>query len=189
MRTSGNGGEAGVTAPADIQGAPQAQTVTLLYSTDNQQQTIGISQNMALINPDEDGTKHIAVSCEKKGWALELFGDAIAYDYGASEYPFVYYYYNGELDQFQTGRYAFFGQDVKELGFEYKGKPVKLIKSTYVENGSEEERNLIFVGFEYDNKKDGADFGRGLLGFQLSVSLEEPTEEELISLFKTLFAE
>lgn len=108
------------------------------------------------------------------------------YEDGSGE-PFASYYFNGELDEYWSEEMTSFEQTVTDLGIEFNGKPVKRIESTYVEADEEEAQTDVFVGFEYESTRNGEHYGNGLLGFQLNMYEEIPSDEELAELFKQVF--
>jgi len=82
------------------------------------------------------------------------------------------YYFTGAVEDSDLSNY---GQTVTDLGFNWIGKPVKLITSTYkTSSGLDYVQN--FVGVEYDNK-NAPDGGKGLVG--LDFFYDEFTKDQL----------
>ena len=159
------------------------EQMTLEYGQDVQEITIYKPQNASFTNEESDHTDLISISSDDMSWWIDVWGST-AYDYGAGE-PFVYYYYKGELDEYYSETLSNFTQTVTDLGVEFNGKAVKKIESTYTEDG--EEQTDTFIGFEFEDKRDGEHFGDGLLGFQFAAYDEIPSDAECANLFKEVF--
>ena len=60
---------------------------------------------------------------------------------GSNE-PFVEYYFDGAV----SDNYASYEQEITDLGIDYEGKPVKLIRYTYKDVGDEELSDSYIKG-------------------------------------------
>ena len=161
------------------------ESMTLVYDIDEKEVTIYKPSGCEFFNAEQDGSDLITIKDNDMAWIMDVWASTVYKD-GSGE-PFASYYFNGELDDYWAEEMTSFEQTVTELGFEYDGKPVKRIESTYLEEGEEEEETEIFVGVEFESTRNGEHFGDGLLGFKLSMYDEVPSDEELARLFKETF--
>ncbi len=169
--------------------AAAVEQVKLYYGTDKQFITLYRPENSEFqIDPDEadDDDNYLVEICENDlAWVMDVWGD-VAYSYGNGD-AIAYYYYNGELSEDTQELYTSFEQDVRDLGIEFMGKPVKRIESRSVDEGDDEEDVDIFIGIEFEDTRDGEHCGDGLLGYELSMYDEVPSDEKYIELFKQVF--
>ena len=96
----------------------------------------------------------------------------------SSNEPFVEYYFDGAA----SDDYTFYEQEVTDLGIDYEGKPVKLIRYTYKEVDDDEEYKECFVGFEYKGSDDS-----GLMGLKIGAFEEELSDSYIKGLFNQIF--
>lgn len=87
-------------------------------------------------------------------------------------------FFDGELDEETLAETAEYSQDVIDLGFQWEGKDVILIKTEY-STVDEWDYNEVFVGVEYDHyywnvDEEAGEVGdfvtNGLVGFEISYS-------------------
>ena len=73
-------------------------------------------------------------------------------------------------------------KEMADLGIDFEGKPVKLIRYTYKEVDDEEEYKACFVGFEYKGTEDS-----GLFGLKIGSFEEDLSDDYIKDLFKQIF--
>ena len=110
-------------------------------------------------------------------WDAEIMGYKHFEGIGSNE-PFVEYYFDGAV----SDNYASYEQEITDLGIDYEGKPVKLIRYTYKDVGDEEEYKGCFVGFEYKGTDDS-----GLFGLKIGLFDEELSDSYIKGLFNQMF--
>lgn len=112
-------------------------------------------------------------------WKAEIMG--YKYNEGnVSCEPFVDYYFSGSVT---SKDYDFYEQNVTDLGFDFEGRPVKLIRYTYKKVNEEKENKECFVGFEYSGSKD-----KGLIGVKIMGAFNNtPSDNYIKGLFKQIF--
>ena len=111
-------------------------------------------------------------------WDAEIMGYKHFEGISSNE-PFVEYYFDGAA----SDNYTFYEQEAIDLGIDFEGKPVKLIRYTYKEVDDEEEYKACFVGFEYKGTEDS-----GLFGLKITPSDEELSDDYIKDLFTQIFA-
>lgn len=111
-------------------------------------------------------------------WDAEIMGYKHFEGISSNE-PFVEYYFDGAA----SDDYTFYEQEAIDLGIDFEGKPVKLIRYTYKEVDDEEEYKACFVGFEYKGTEDS-----GLFGLKITPSDEELSDDYIKDLFTQIFA-
>lgn len=111
-------------------------------------------------------------------WDAEIMGYKHFEGISSNE-PFVEYYFDGAA----SDDYTFYEQEVIDLGIDFEGKPVKLIRYTYKEVDDEEEYKECFVGFEYKGTEDS-----GLFGLKIGSFEEELSDDYIKDLFTQIFA-
>ena len=163
----------------------KAESMKLVYDIDEKEITIYLPEGCEFSSEEQDGSDMISLNAEDLSWTMDIWASSV-YENGNGE-PFATYYFNGELDDYWSGEFTSFDQEVRDLGFEFEGKPVKVVESTYVEADEDEEETDVFVGFEYESTRNGKHYGDGLLGFQINAYGDVPSDEELGKLFKQLF--
>ena len=110
-------------------------------------------------------------------WDAEIMGYQHFEGISSNE-PFVEYYFDGAA----SDDYTFYEQEATDLGIEYEGKPVKLIRYTYKEVDDEEEYKACFVGFEYKGTEDS-----GLFGLKIGSFEEDLSDSYIKGLFNQMF--
>lgn len=126
----------------------------------------------------EDAGDIVIMLADDYSWDAEIMGYK-HFDGISSNEPFVEYYFDGAA----SDNYTFYEQEATDLGIEYEGKPVKLIRYTYKEVDDEEEYKACFVGFEYKGTEDS-----GLFGLKITPSDEELSDDYIKELFTQIFA-
>ena len=126
----------------------------------------------------EDAGDIVIMLADDYSWDAEIMGYKHFEGISSNE-PFVEYYYDGAA----SDDYTFYEQEATDLGIEYEGKPVKLIRYTYKEVDDEEEYKACFVGFEYKGTEDS-----GLFGLKITPSDEELSDDYIKDLFTQIFA-
>lgn len=111
-------------------------------------------------------------------WDAEIMGYKHFEGISSNE-PFVEYYFDGAA----SDDYTFYEQESTDLGIDFEGKPVKLIRYTYKEVDDEEEYKACFVGFEYKGTEDS-----GLFGLKIGSFEEDLSDSYIKGLFNQLFA-
>lgn len=125
----------------------------------------------------EDAGDIVIMLADDYSWDAEIMGYKHFEDISSNE-PFVEYYFDGAT----SDDYTFYEQEMADLGIEYEGKPVKLIRYTYKEVDDEEEYKACFVGFEYKGTEDS-----GLFGLKITPSDEELSDDYIKDLFTQIF--
>ncbi len=125
----------------------------------------------------EDAGDIVIMLADDYSWDAEIMGYKHFEGISSNE-PFVEYYFDGAA----SDDYTFYEQEMTDLGIEYEGKPVKLIRYTYKEVGDEEEYKECFVGFEYKGTEDS-----GLFGLKIGAFEEELSDSYIKGLFNQIF--
>ena len=110
-------------------------------------------------------------------WDAEIMGYKHFEGISSNE-PFVEYYFDGAA----SDNYTFYEQEAIDLGIDFEGKPVKLIRYTYKEVDDEEEYKACFVGFEYKGTEDS-----GLFGLKIGSFEEDLSDDYIKGLFNQIF--
>lgn len=126
----------------------------------------------------DDAGDIVIMIADDYSWDAEIMGYK-HFEGISSNVPFVEYYFDGAA----SDNYTFYEQEMADLGIDYEGKPVKLIRYTYKEVDDEEEYKECFVGFEYKGLEDS-----GLLGLKITPSDEELSDDYIKDLFTQIFA-
>ena len=126
----------------------------------------------------EDAGDIVIILADDYFWDAEIMGYKHFEGISSNE-PFVEYYFDGAA----SDNYTFYEQEATDLGIEYEGKPVKLIRYTYKEVDDEEEYKECFVGFEYKGTDES-----GLFGLKITPSDEELSDDYIKDLFTQIFA-
>ena len=126
----------------------------------------------------EDASDIVIMLADDYSWDAEIMGYKHFEGISSNE-PFVEYYFDGAT----SDDYTFYEQEMADLGIEYEGKPVKLIRYTYKEVDDEEEYKECFVGFEYKGTDES-----GLFGLKITPSDEELSDDYIKDLFTQIFA-
>lgn len=126
----------------------------------------------------DDAGDIVIMVADDYSWDAEIMGYKHFEGISSNE-PFVEYYFDGAA----SDDYTFYEQEMADLGIEYEGKPVKLIRYTYKEVDDEDEYKECFVGFEYKGLEDS-----GLLGLKITPSDEELSDDYIKDLFTQIFA-
>ena len=125
----------------------------------------------------EDAGDIVIMLADDYSWDAEIMGYKHFEGISSNE-PFVEYYFDGAA----SDDYTFYEQEMADLGIEYEGKPVKLIRYTYKEVDDEEEYKECFVGFEYKGTDES-----GLFGLKITPSDEELSDDYIKGLFNQIF--
>ena len=125
----------------------------------------------------EDAGDIVIMLADDYSWDAEIMGYKHFEGISSNE-PFVEYYFDGAA----SDDYTFYEQELTDLGIEYEGKPVKLIRYTYKEVDDEEEYKACFVGFEYKGTEDS-----GLFGLKIGSFEEDLSDDYIKGLFKQIF--
>ena len=126
----------------------------------------------------EDAGDIIIMLADDYSWDAEIMGYKHFEGISSNE-PFVEYYFDGAA----SDDYTFYEQEAIDLGIDFEGKPVKLIRYTYKEVDDEEEYKACFVGFEYKGTEDS-----GLFGLKIGSFEEELSDSYIKGLFNQMFA-
>ena len=125
----------------------------------------------------EDAGDIIIMLADDYSWDAEIMGYKHFEGISSNE-PFIEYYFDGAA----SDNYTFYEQEATDLGIEFEGKPVKLIRYTYKEVDDDEEYKACFVGFEYNGTEDS-----GLFGLKIGSFDEELSDDYIKGLFKQIF--
>ena len=126
----------------------------------------------------EDAGDIVIMLADDYSWDAEIMGYKHFEGISSNE-PFVEYYFDGAA----SDDYTFYEQEAIDLGIDFEGKPVKLIRYTYKEVDDEEEYKACLVGFEYKGTEDS-----GLFGLKITPSDEELSDDYIKDLFTQIFA-
>ena len=125
----------------------------------------------------EDAGDIVIMLADDYSWDAEIMGYEHFEGISSNE-PFVEYYFDGAA----SDNYTFYEQEMADLGIDFEGKPVKLIRYTYKEVDDEEEYKACFVGFEYKGTEDS-----GLFGLKIGSFEEDLSDDYIKGLFKQIF--
>ena len=127
---------------------------------------------------DADNAGDIVIMlADDYSWDAEIMGYKHFEGISSNE-PFVEYYFDGAA----SDDYTFYEQEAIDLGIDFEGKPVKLIRYTYKEVDDEEEYKACFVGFEYKGTEDS-----GLFGLKIGSFEEDLSDDYIKGLFNQIF--
>ena len=126
----------------------------------------------------EDAGDIVIMLADDYSWDAEIMGYKHFEGISSNE-PFVEYYFDGAA----SDDYTFYEQEAIDLGIDFEGKPVKLIRYTYKEVDDEEEYKACFVGFEYKGTEDS-----GLFGLKIGSFDEELSDSYIKGLFNQMIA-
>ena len=126
----------------------------------------------------EDAGDIVIMLADDYSWDAEIMGYKHFEGISSNE-PFVEYYFDGAA----SDDYTFYEQEAIDLGIDFEGKPVKLIRYTYKEVDDEEEYKACFVGFEYKGTEDS-----GLFGLKIGSFEEDLSDSYIKGLFNQMFA-
>ena len=125
----------------------------------------------------EDAGDIVIMLADDSSWDAEIMGYKHFEGISSNE-PFVEYYFDGAA----SDDYTFYEQEAIDLGIDFEGKPVKLIRYTYKEVDDEEEYKACFVGFEYKGTEDS-----GLFGLKIGSFEEDLSDDYIKGLFNQIF--
>ena len=125
----------------------------------------------------EDAGDIVILTADDFSWDAEIMGYKHFEGISSNE-PFVEYYFDGAA----SDDYVSYEQELTDLGIDYEGKPVKLIRYTYKEVDDEEEYKECFVGFEYKGADDS-----GLMGLKIGSFEEDLSDDYIKGLFNQVF--
>ena len=125
----------------------------------------------------EDAGDIVIMLADDYSWDAEIMGYKHFEGISSNE-PFVEYYFDGAA----SDDYTFYEQEAIDLGIDFEGKPVKLIRYTYKEVDDEEEYKACFVGFEYKGTEDS-----GLFGLKIGSFEEDLSDDYIKDLFNQIF--
>ena len=125
----------------------------------------------------EDAGDIVIMLADDYSWDAEIMGYKHFEGISSNE-PFVEYYFDGAA----SDDYTFYEQESTDLGIDFEGKPVKLIRYTYKEVDDEEEYKACFVGFEYKGTEDS-----GLFGLKIGSFEEDLSDDYIKGLFNQIF--
>ena len=125
----------------------------------------------------DDAGDIVIMLADDYSWDAEIMGYKHFEGISSNE-PFVEYYFDGAA----SDDYTFYEQEATDLGIDFEGKPVKLIRYTYKEVDDEEEYKACFVGFEYKGTEDS-----GLFGLKIGSFEEELSDSYIKGLFNQMF--
>lgn len=125
----------------------------------------------------EDAGDIVIMVADDYSWDAEIMGYKHFKGISSNE-PFVEYYFDGAA----SDNYTSYEQEATDLGIDFEGKPVKLIRYTYKEVDDEEEYKECFVGFEYKGTEDS-----GLFGLKIGSFDEELSDDYIKGLFNQIF--
>lgn len=155
--------------------------VNMIYGDDETSITLYKPSDASFTTaPDspEDTEEIVTLCADDFSWDAEIMGYKY-YEGIGSNVPFVDYYFCGSV---VSEDYESYEQEVTDLGIDYEGKPVKLIRYTFKEAGDDEEYKECFVGFEYKGADD-----QGLFGIIIGAFDEEPSDNYIKGLFSEVF--
>lgn len=119
----------------------------------------------------------VIILADDYSWDAEIMGYKHFEGISSNE-PFVEYYFDGAA----SDDYTSYEQEITDLGIDFEGKPVKLIRYTYKEVDDEEEYKACFVGFEYKGTEDS-----GLFGLKIGSFEEDLSDDYIKGLFNQIF--
>ena len=154
--------------------------ITMTYGDDKTKITLYKPEDASFSVDSEDAEDAgdiIIMVADDYSWDAEIMGYK-HFEGISSNVPFVEYYFDGAA----SDNYTFYEQEATDLGIDFEGKPVKLIRYTYKEVDDEEEYKECFVGFEYKGTED-----RGLFGLKIGSFEEELSDDYIKGLFNQIF--
>lgn len=155
--------------------------INMVYGDDETPVTLHKPENASFTlgsDTPEDAGDLVGLCADDYSWDAEIMGYKNYGDIGSNE-PFVEYYFLGEV---VTEDYESYNEEVTDLGINYEGNPVKVIRYTYKTTDDDETYSECFVGFEYKGSDDN-----GLMGIKIGSFEEDLSDNELKKLFSELF--
>ena len=130
------------------------------------------------VDPEDadDAGDIVIMLADDYSWDAEIMGYKHFEGISSNE-PFVEYYFDGAA----SDDYTSYEQEITDLGIDFEGKPIKLIRYTYKEALDEEEYKECFVGFEYKGTDDS-----GLFGLKIGAFEEELSDDYIRDLFNQM---
>ena len=162
----------------DYQNEDVVEKIGMIYGDDEVPITLTKPDDavFTLVGDDPLNSGDLAgLGAEDYSWDAEIMGYKY-YEGIGSNVPFVDYYFAGSVNEEE---YTSYEEEVTDLGIDFEGKPVKVIRYTYKE--VDEEYKEIFVGFEYKGTDD-----QGLFGIKIGAFDEELSDDYLKGLFEQL---
>ena len=157
--------------------------INMTYGDDEVSITLYKPDNASFMVAPEDALEAgdiVTIIADDYSWDAEIMGYKYYEGIGSNE-PFVDYYFT---DSVVSEDYVSYEQEVVDLGINYEGKPVKLIRYIFKETGDEEEYKECFVGFEYKGTDDS-----GLFGLKIGAFEEELSNSYIENLFNQMFVQ
>jgi len=169
----------------DIEGGPDSiensvNKINMTYGDDETKITLYKPEDASFsvdAEDAEDAGDIVIMVADDYSWDAEIMGYKHFEGISSNE-PFVEYYFDGAA----SDDYDAYEQEITDLGIDYEGKPVKLIRYTYKEVDDEEEYKECFVGFEYKGTED-----KGLFGLKIGSFEEELSDSYIKGLFNQMF--
>jgi len=156
------------------------EKITMTYGDDETKITLHKPDDASFMVDAEDADDAgdiIIMTADDFSWDAEIMGYKHFEGISSNE-PFVEYYFDGAA----SDDYTSYDQEMTELGIDYEGNPVKLIRYTYTEVDDEEEYKECFVGFEYKGSDDN-----GLMGLKIGSFEEDLSDDYIKDLFSQIF--
>ena len=155
--------------------------INMVYGDDEKAITLTKPENaeftMGTDDPDNAGDL-VGICADDYSWDAEIMGYKY-YEGIGSNVPFVDYYF---ADSVNEEEYTAYEQEITDIGIEYEGNPVQIIRYTYKEVDDEKSYSECFVGFEYKGADDC-----GLMGLKITSPENELSDDYLKNLFMELF--
>lgn len=154
--------------------------INMTYGDDETKITLYKPEDASFLVDAEDADDAgdiVIMLADDYSWDAEIMGYKHFEGISSNE-PFVEYYFDGAA----SDDYTFYEQETTDLGIDFEGKPVKLIRYTYKEVDDEEEYKACFVGFEYKGTEDS-----GLFGLKIGSFEEELSDSYIKGLFNRMF--
>ncbi len=173
----------GTEQTAETDAEDTVDKITMVYGDDEVKVTLHKPENAEFTlgsdTPDDAGDL-VGLAADDLSWDAEIMGYKYYEGIGSNE-PFVDYYFAGSVNEEEYDSYE---ETATDLGIDYDGNPVKVIRYTFKEAGDDEEYKECFVGFEYKGADDC-----GLMGIKIGAFDEDLKDSELKKLFNELFSE
>lgn len=131
-----------------------------------------------------DAGKLVGIKANNNTWTAEISGYVSYDDDTPGDAPFVDAYYHGAP---KDDKYDSYEQEITDLNRDFQNQPLKVIRYSYKETGSDEICNECFIGFEFQNTKDSAPNGKGLMGIRFSDFGDALSERSMHGIFSEMF--
>jgi len=161
--------------------------VNMTYGTDEVRITLNKPHSASFTFYGDDplnAGKLVSIKANNNTWRADIAGYVSYNNDTPGDAPFVDAYYYGTP---KDGSYKSYEQEITDPNMDYMGIPLKIIKYSFKKQGSDKVTNECFIGFEFQNTKDGQPYGKGLMGIRFSGFNESLSKNTVDGIFSELF--